>query len=266
LVADVAGYWLPSNAVSAGRVVTLSPSRLLDTRDGTGAPKQKLGADKAIDLQVTGRGGVPADASAVVLNLTATDTSASGYFTVWPTGTARQLTSSLNVDGVNRTRANLVMVPLGAGGQVSIYTQSGANVVADVDGYVTGSTASPSTEGLFVAIPPARTFDTRKPGAGGMLPPQTVTTLTLAGFDNVPLVGAGGVVVNLTMTNTQAAGYLTAFPAGTAQPLASSVNASASGDTVPNLAMLQLGVQGAVDFFTQWATDLLVDVAGYFIG
>ena len=67
----------------------LSPARILDTRDGTGTvggSTAPLGPGAAINLQVTGAGGVPSDATAVVMNVTYTDATAPGFLTIWPSG------------------------------------------------------------------------------------------------------------------------------------------------------------------------------------
>lgn len=61
-------------------------------------PVAKIGADAKIDVQVNGRGGVPATGvSAVVVNITETGSTRGGFFTVWPAGGARPVASSLAV-------------------------------------------------------------------------------------------------------------------------------------------------------------------------
>ena len=61
------------------------PSRILDTRTGNGAPLAPVGPGAFINLQVTGRGGVPAlGVSAVALNVTVTNPTLGGYLTIYP--------------------------------------------------------------------------------------------------------------------------------------------------------------------------------------
>jgi len=82
LVSLLAGI-APAHAATApgASYFPLTPSRLLDTRTGTGAPATKLGAGASIDLTVVGAGGVPASGvAAVVLNVTATDVSGPDSF------------------------------------------------------------------------------------------------------------------------------------------------------------------------------------------
>ena len=67
---------------------------------------------------------MPAGATAVVLNVTVTDPNYTGFVTVWPAGAAVPLASTLNYT-FGQTVPNLVMVKLGAGGQVSLYNSAG---------------------------------------------------------------------------------------------------------------------------------------------
>ena len=112
---------------AAGRFVPLPPTRILDTRTDHGDPGPKgfVGANSAIDVQVAGAGGVPNDAIAVVMNVTATESAAAGFVTAWPKGEPRPNASNLNLTEVDQTRPNLVTVPIGADGKVSLYTPVG---------------------------------------------------------------------------------------------------------------------------------------------
>ena len=92
------------------------------------------GAGSVTALPVLGRGGVGGDAGAVVLNVTVTDPQAAGFVTVFPCGSAQPNASSLNyVAGA--TVANAVVVKVGDGGQVCLFTQSATHLIADVNGY-----------------------------------------------------------------------------------------------------------------------------------
>jgi Protein of unknown function (DUF1501) len=130
LIADVLG-WFP---LGSG-FHSLVPSRILDTRTGTGAPKAKIGATGLVELQVSGRGGVPVGASSAVMNITATEPDASSYITVWPAGQGRPDASSLNtVAGL--TVPNLVIAKLGTGGKVDMFNAAGTvHLIADVVGW-----------------------------------------------------------------------------------------------------------------------------------
>jgi hypothetical protein len=215
-----------------------------------------------VHLQVTGAGPVPASGvSAVVLNLTGVDAPAAGYVTAWPSGTERPLASNLNL-AAGDVRANLVVVPVGAGGGVSLFTQAGTHLVADVTGWFTDATAPDDVHGLFVPVPPRRMLDTRLlPGA----PIAAAGTVTrrVGATSIVPPAFAGAVVANVTVTEPTSAGFVTAWPGGSARPLASNLNV-VRGQTVANLTMVGLGAE-SLALFTQPSAQLIVDVSGWFV-
>jgi len=129
----------------SNQFVPVSPSRMLDTRDGTGGTTGPIAADTSFDLQITGTpiGDpiVPVGAIAVVLNLTYVDGAGPGFITVWPHGEQRPLASSLNKVGAGPL-GNMLTVKLGADGALSIFNQrSPAHFVADIAGYYLPSVA-----------------------------------------------------------------------------------------------------------------------------
>jgi hypothetical protein len=271
LVADVAGYWVEVSSATGGRYVAAGPARILDTRNGTGAPKARVPDDGTLTLGVTGHGSVPtAGVSAVILNVTATDATGPGFVTVWPAGQGRPMASNLNVEHVGQTIPNLVIVPVGAGGAVSIYALKSLNLVADVLGYFTDDSAPNSDQGLFVPTQ-SRILDSRTlPQQGGFYASNIVGTyradLQVAGQGGVPSSGVAAVIANITATNPAAPGFVTIYPAATAQPLASNLNVDDAGQTIPNLVVSRLGYLGRVSMFSLTDIDLVVDVAGWFTG
>ena len=97
--------------VPPGAYVALTPTRLLDTRTGTGAPKARVATRATVTLQVTGQGGVPASGvSAVVLNVTAVAPTRPGFVTVYGQGSLPTVSNLNFVAG--QTVPNLVMVPV----------------------------------------------------------------------------------------------------------------------------------------------------------
>jgi uncharacterized protein (DUF1501 family) len=134
VVVDVLAYF--SSAVSS-KFVSLSPARVLDTREGTGAPRAQLGRG-TLPLALAGRGGVPSSgASAVLLNVTAVAPTTGTYVTVFPSDRQRPLASNLNA-AAGQVVPNMVIARLGANGAAVIYNNSGSiDVVADVMGYFT---------------------------------------------------------------------------------------------------------------------------------
>ena len=133
LIADVQGY-----APSGSRFVATAPERLLDTRPGAqqaGYSGAKPITGQTVELRVTGAGAtkVPANAGAVLLNVTATDNAAGGFATVYPCGSPRPVTSNLNYSGGDTS--NMVAAKIGDGGRVCIYTSSPTHLIADISGY-----------------------------------------------------------------------------------------------------------------------------------
>ena len=255
----------------------LTPARICDTRpvSESGAPADQctgetLGPGGSLQVQVTGYGGVPASATAVVANVTVTDTTAASYLTVWPAGGSRPLASNLNWSP-GQTLANLVTLPLSSGGAIEVYNANGsADVVVDVEGYYGPMSGS---AGLgFSPLTPARICDTRPVSESGAAADQcTGETLGPGGSIEVQVSGYGGVpasatavVANITVTDTTAYSYLTAWPLGQTRPLASTLNWS-PGETRANRVVIPLSASGALQFYNDLgAADLVVDVNGYY--
>ncbi len=257
-IVDVLGYFQPAGGFGLEPLV---PERLLDTRVGLGAPAGRVTGGAVVDLQVAGRGGVPAaGADAVVLNVTAVMPSLPGFVTVWPTAQPQPYISNVNYE-VGMVIPNLVVCKLGAGGTVSLFVSDGdVDLVADVVGCFTDTGG-----GLLAALAPHRILDTRT-GLGSPLAP-----VGGGGELVVPVLGAGGVpasaravVLNLTGTNATSDTYVTSYPSGSARPNASTLNVSA-GRTTANLVIVKVGGDGAIRLFNERGTiDLLADVTGYF--
>lgn len=119
--------------------------------------------------------------------------------------------------------------------------------------------------GGFVAVQPARILDTRfGVGAPARIGPNASIDVQVAGVGGVPLTGVGAVALNLTVTEPTAESFVTAYPAGEARPLASSLNFVA-GQTVPNAVVVKLGALGRVSLYNATGTThLIADVAGWY--
>ncbi len=136
LVVDVSGAYVPvSGLVANGRLVTRADGafRVLDTRPFGVAP----GSIERVDV---GAAGVPADAVAVVVNLTATETGL-GFWTAFPLGQSVPNASNLNIDTPGQTRAGQAIVLLSGIPSFNVFSQGGGQLIVDVAGYFTGSKA-----------------------------------------------------------------------------------------------------------------------------
>ena len=269
-IVDVAGYFVPSaGATRAGRYNVVDPKRLTDSRLPPGSDNQYKRTsggtlDDFLNVPIAGMFGVPASADSVALIATGLSGSkaSSGYVTVYAGGTAQPSTSNLNVNGrtggVSDRRANLVIAPIGADGSIDVTLHNVDDVVLDVLGWFTDSTAGSSTAGRFVRLPPTREVDTRVPLGFGTLDIGATRSLNPASVPD----NATGVAQNLTLARTFTGGYLTAWPGGP-RPLVSNVNSTRPGQVRAALAFTKLA-SGSESFYSFSGTDLVVDVFGYF--
>ncbi|MFI6264330.1 hypothetical protein [Micromonospora sp. NPDC051006] len=256
----------------SGTYYPVAPARLMDTREGLGAPKAKLGPGQKVDLQVTGRGGVPASGvGSAVLNVTVTGPTAAGFLTVYPAGEARPNASSINFTA-GWLGSNNVTVKLGAGGKVSVFNLAGnVDVVVDLVGfYASDNTlASWGKGGQYQWYEPFRLFDSRKDPRGALPAGYALNGwVDFKGYN--PHVKA--LVLNITAVSPVKAGFLTAWSGQGTKPVASTVNYGA-GKVVPNLAYVQTvpcpsgscgGATGAPTYkiYTSATTHVVVDLVG----
>lgn len=263
VVVDLIGSYVNEGAINSGLYTGITPTRVLDTRIGLGAPKAVLRANSVLKLPV---GATPAlqnkNVTAVALNVTAVGPSVAGYLTVYPTDQQRQPVSTVNF-ARGQTAANLTITPVGSDGLVSIYNPFGTiNVVVDVEGYFSPTSGSP-----FVPVAPQRVLDTRS-GLGapaGAVGPGRTVALAVAGAHGIP-AQVGAVLLNLTATEPSTSGYLTAYPDGTTRPSTSSVN-FVRAQTVANEQIVGVGNDGKVAITNaSGTTQIVADLSGYYAG
>jgi hypothetical protein len=261
-IVDVSGYYGPGTGQG---FTSLTPSRICDTRSGNATPcaGQTLGAGSVLKVQVTGEGGVPSGASAVVANVTVTGGTATSFLTAYPDGSVKPNASNLNF-AAGETVPNRVIIPLSSGGALDLFNAAGSvNAIVDVDGYF-----SSAVSGYFAPVAPSRICDTR---SNGNSTPCVGQTLSAGGTLNVQVTGHGGipdgaaaVVTNVTVTGATAQSFFTVWPEGAARPVASDLNFVA-GETVPNAVIAKLSASGGLSIFNAaGSVNGLVDVAGWF--
>lgn len=245
--------------------VPLDPVRLLDSRDGTGGLPGRLGEGEVFDLLVADGVRVPAGATAVLLNVTATGATRATDVRVYPTGTADvPVVSSLNVTA-GRTVANLVTVAVGPDGRVRLRNQAGAvHLVADLSGYTT--TSGPGS--AYVPRAPVRLLDTRdgQPVGSGRQIRLDVRQQRDGSGSGVP-DSATAVVLNVTAVAPSATTDVRVYPTrtGAAVPLVSNLNTT-RGRTVPNLVVVAVGELASVTLRNQsGSVHLLADLAGWYV-
>jgi subtilase family serine protease len=247
VVEDVCGA---RGAAPGSDYVPVTPVRIMDT--GAGG----IGPNGTHALQISNANGVPASGvTAVVLNVTAVNSSTGGYLTVYPDGTARPTSSNLNFSP-GQTIPNLVTVQVGTDGAIDFYNHAGnVQVLADLQGYYTTNTNGGST---YQPVTPTRLLDATPVGQNGH------QLLQILGQGGVPSTGVSGVILNVTATAPTDFSYLSVYPDGATQPVVSNLNVT-PGETIPNLVIVPVGNDGKVNIYNHvGTTDVLADVEGYY--
>ena len=246
----------PQPTLRSAGYVPLSPVRVFDTRDGTGGRDTPVAADEDVRFRLGGRSGVPGEAHAVLLNVTATEATEPTFVTVWDAGTERPTAANCNPFPGTATPA-LVVGRLGERGEVSFSNGWGeVNLIGDLVGYM-----DPVSATTFRSLTPRRLLDSRL--TGGPFGEGEVRTLRVTGITDVPS-DATAVALNIALTQASAPSFLTVWPAGEAMPLAASVNIM-PGQTVPNMVVARVGAGGSIAMFNSFGTvEVIVDQLGYF--
>lgn len=242
----------------------ITPTRILDTRAGVGAPMVKVAPRSTLTFNATS--GLPGNVGSVALTVTAVAPTSTGWLTVYPSGVTKPLASTLNFTP-GRNTPNSTIIDVGTGGNISIFNGSNGtvDVLADLTGWWTAGTVSPDTVGALNTMTPARILDTRD-GAGTPAAALSTTVVPVAGVKGVPATGVSAVAANLTVTESTAAGYLSA-DSEVAQPDARTSNLNFQTNTSrANLVLLLLNPDGTVSVFngSKGTAHIVIDVLGYF--
>jgi hypothetical protein len=249
VILDLDGYFAPPSD-GALAFYPVAPCRIEDTRTG-----QPLAGGQEADFPVSGLCNIPSSAAAYSLNFTAIPYEPLGYLTVWPEGESQPLVSTLN-SPTGTVVANAAMVVAGNAGEIAVYPTDKTDLVIDINGYYAPASSSPGGLSLFT-LTPCRVLDTRPNGQfSGTIPVDMV--VSSCGLPSL----AQTVVINATVVPPGPLGYLTLWPNGQPQPLASTLNAY-DGQITSNMAV----VPTTNDFINAYAknpTQLVVDIFSYF--
>ena len=265
LILDINGYFLDTTSSTALMFYSVAPCRVVDTRnpDGTfGGPILNEGTTRSFPI-TSSACGIPATAQAFALNATVVPSGFLGYLTLWPTGVAQPLVSTLNAyDG--QVTANMAIVQAGTGGAVSAFvTNNDSHLILDITGYF----APPASGGLqFYTLTPCRVLDTRNSDGtfgGPIMSGGTSRSFPVPSSACSVPASAQVYSMNATVVPSGFLGYLTVWPTGVAQPLVSTLNAY-DGQVTANALIVSAGTGGAVSAFVTNATHLIFDVDGYF--
>ncbi len=264
VIIDVTGYYTSTrNGVSAGGFVAMSPERVLDSRDGTGATRAGVippGSQRTV--QATGTSGIPTGAAAVAVNIIVINREdKAGWVRPTPTGETRS-TGVLNYNSKSGlTTAMNAQVALSDAGKFSVDTAEGGgniDLVVDIQGYFLKSNPG----GGFTPLQ-GRLIDTRQHtsvAAGAELSVQ------VGGQSGAPTVegGLSAAAVTFTAVNDSgAATYAKMWADGTAEPDSSAINSDRLSK-VTNTVVTAVGANGKIRIknMGKVTMDYLVDLQG----
>ena len=268
VILDIDGYFDTSSGANSFGYYTARPCRVADTRSPAGVlGGPSMSANQSRDFPIPSSFcGIPSGAGAYSLNVTAVpDPTVDylGYLTAWPTGQAQPLVSTLN-SWTGKVVANAAIVPSGTNGSVSVFVTNPTDVILDTNGYF----AAPAGAGAltFYPVTPCRVADTRGvrgPFGGPAMGTGETRSFTIpASACPIPATAAA-YSLNVTVVPGGVLSYLSTWPAGSAQPLVSTLN-SFDGSVVANAAIVPAGTGGAIDVFVTNPTDVILDINGYF--
>lgn len=251
LVVDVQGYFAPPAA--GGQVLTpVPPRRILDTRLVSPVP---LAAGSVTRVST----GIEAGTSAVLVNLTMVDGQAPGYITADRCSalTGGPQSKSSGNHGVAAAIANVSVVSVDTDGAFCIYNQQPVNLVVDLQGVFSASAPSGL---LFTPSAPTRLIDTRTTAVSRLAPGSITRVETGSGASTT------AVLVNLTMTDGLAGGYVTADKCSA---LTAGAQTRSNGNhgvltAISNLAVVAVDADGAFCVYNQQPVNLVLDLQGTF--
>ncbi|MBV9769909.1 MAG: SBBP repeat-containing protein [Bryobacterales bacterium] len=268
VIIDISGYFAPSNTPQGMEFYPLTPCRIADTRNADGpfgGPEMTAQQTRSFPV-ASSSCNVPALAQAYSLNMTVVPSGYLAYLSVWPDGESQPLVSTLN-DTTGAVVANAAIVPAGANGAVDVFVNNTSNVIMDMNGYF----APPGNTGAlyFYPVTPCRVVDTRAiSGFTGSFGPPSLAAQVERDFPiaaancDVPST-AQAYSLNMTVVPPGPMPYLSAWSTGQSQPLVSTLN-DLTGNIVANAAIVPAGANGSISVFAYAATDLLIDINGYF--
>lgn len=217
----ILGYVQDQTLPTAGDTYVAVPvSGLLDTRNGLGAPAiAQIPGGGSVTVQVAGRGGVPADAAGLFAYLGVFNATSSGWVSAFPAG---GIDPGLRVVSYSASHSmrNLYAGSLSSSGQLTLVNHGAQPVDLGmaIQGYVVSPTAAEAGT-TYTGVIPARIADTRS-GTGGVpatpIPANGSITFSATGTAGVPASGVSSVAENVAAQDPAATGFLSVYPAGSA--------------------------------------------------
>ncbi|MEI7617256.1 MAG: hypothetical protein WCK14_01425 [Actinomycetota bacterium] len=276
---------------AGGEFHPLTPARIFDTRDplinAVVAPLLTTPAGSSLDVQILGKGGIPdtaADVLAVVLNITVTAPTQSGYLQAYPAGASAGISSIVNF-APGQTVPNLTVATVGADGKLTLRLSTvapgNADVLIDVFGWF--STSAYATNGArLMPVGPARIWDTREASFNGTGLPigqaQTIRVPIRGADSQLPAItdivpdtpNVVGVVLNITGINTEPNNvptFVSVLPDDPVGQVTTSNLNLAQNQIKANLVIVPVtNLDGAIRIYNNGGNvHVAVDVVGYML-
>jgi len=272
VILDINGYFAPATAPQALAFYPATPCRVVDTRMDTfgsdfGPPQLAALSTRSFPIPSSSC-GIPSAAEAYSFNMTVVPPGPLEYLSTWPAGQSRPVVSTLN-DASGAVLANAAIVPAGTSGSVDVFAYNATDLIVDNNGYF----APPGSAGAlyFYPMTPCRVVDTRAVGGSGRTgsfgPPQ-MTAGSTRDFP-IPTSSCGipataqAYSLNFTVVPPGPLNYITTWPTGQTMPVVSTLN-DVGGAILANAAIVPAGSSGDISVYADNATDLVIDINGYF--
>jgi hypothetical protein len=254
----VNGYYTAATGAAApGGYVPIAPTRLVDTRNGTGVALAQIPAGGSVDVQVDGVAGITGE-SAVFANLTVPAASSGGSLYAYASGASSGGQPILSFSTTTRSAGAIVAV--GSNGKITLRngsTTTAIDVLVDVPGFFS---ASSSTGGGFTAVS-ARLLDTRTTTA---VAAHGSVNLQIGGSNGIP-VRFGAAAVDLVAISGASSGYLNAWPTVQSMP-ATSLDSFQASTATSSMAVVAPDSAGSISVYNGSSVpiQLVVDLQGWF--
>jgi hypothetical protein len=270
LILDVNGYFAPPNGSDLA-FYPVNPCRVADTRSDQGKTgpfgPPALAGYKGRDFPIPASDcGIPGSAAAYSLNMTVVPQGPVDFLAAWPATEPFPNVSTLNSPAADII-ANAAIVPAGPNGAVTVVAGNPTDFIMDVNGYF----APPGAPGAlqFYAAPPCRVADTRaSQGFSGPFGPPGLTAYQGRDFPiqqsacRIPAT-ARAYSLNITVVPHGPLSFVSAWPSDKPFPNVSTLN-SPRGLAIANAAIVPAAANGNIKVTAGNATDLIIDVNGYF--
>ena len=258
-----------SLAPASGQYFSVPMREVLDTPSGLGETSaQPLGAGVTINVAVTGADGVPSSATAVVAEIHAVNPGAGGFLSDGSSNTPIDTAPAIGLRaGVDTDQAQIIEV--GSNGEIYITNNSPAAVglTVAIMGYFSGADAATAGDTYFDSGW-NKIVDTRSGVGTGEAPIPAGGSITVqaAGMGGIA-TGAAVAVLQLSAINATAAGWLTAYAAGSADPGLRVLSYNSGSLRYQNLLYSPLSAAGQLTITNHGTTaiDVMVMARGYFM-